>query len=61
MTGTTWANCEVRDYVFSEASKEVGAHLVVTAESVGRRPKYVRAGGVKDQHVVQELEMVEDA
>ncbi|KAJ4295271.1 hypothetical protein N0V90_007282 [Kalmusia sp. IMI 367209] len=59
MTGTTWANCEVRDYLFSEASEEGNAHLVETAKSVGRRPKYVRTGE-KDQHVVQELEMVED-
>lgn len=67
MLGTNWSNCEVREFVFNEASKEGDAHLVETEESRARRPPYEgiiweapwKRSGEKDPHVVQEVETVE--
>ncbi|KAL1594625.1 hypothetical protein SLS60_010386 [Paraconiothyrium brasiliense] len=72
MLGTNWSNCEVREYVFSEDSKDGDAHLVETEESKKRRPPYegvrwaradewkrIRSGD-KDEHVVEEVREVEE-
>jgi hypothetical protein len=70
MLGTNWSNCEVRDYVFSAASKDGDAHLEETEESKTKRPPYegptweapwkeVRSGD-KDEHVVEEVKEVEE-
>ncbi|KAF1967090.1 phosphoglycerate mutase-like protein [Bimuria novae-zelandiae CBS 107.79] len=67
MLGTNWSNCEVREFVFSETSKEGDAHLVEVEESRKRRPPYAglkweapwTLSGDKDAHVVEEVEKVE--
>ena len=67
MLGTNWSNCEVREFVFSEESKDGDVHLAETEESRARRPPYEgvkweepwKRSGEKDPHVVEEVEMVE--
>lgn len=66
LLATNWANCEVRDFVFAEGSKEGDAHLVETEESRGRRPPFKgerwigpwERTGEKDAHVVEEVRSV---
>lgn len=56
MTMTAYANCEVRDFAFTKASKKYEAHLVETGESRRKRGKEeVRE---TDGIVVEELEGV---
>lgn len=68
MLGTNWSNCEVREYTFSEDSKDGDAHLVETLESRARRPPYEgvryeapwKRSGDKDEHVREEVREVEE-
>ncbi|KAF1957033.1 phosphoglycerate mutase family protein [Byssothecium circinans] len=53
MTTTAYANCEVRDFTFSAASKDGDAHLEETKESKDKRAIDL---GETDPHVVAELE-----